>query len=1671
MEEPEEVTFQFLREITDDFSKERKVGEGTFGTVYKGVTTNGNDVAVKIFKDRTSDLDDRQFRNEFYNLTKVKHKNIVRVLGYCYETKQTRIEYNGKTVLAEETQKALCFEFLGNGTLENHLFEESCGHEWDMRYNIIKGTCEGLKYLHKDRGESLLHLDLKPANILLDENMVPKIADFGLSKIFSDQLPRTTQSPLGTLGFQPVEFIHGGKISEKFDIFSLGGIIIRIVSGPDGHSKYVDAPAEFIDQVLRNWRKRWEKYSNGSLLEAWFRQVETCTQIALNCLEDDSQKRPDIVKIIDELSKIEAINNEVINLQAPKERNKTTEHSEMKPTKEYKETSFHVGEELIVGREGNKEKMASLLGSMSEKIIIFPVYGIGGIGKTTFARLIYNDTNFKYYSQAWVYVSPRFDLCKIGNSIISQLSGKENQANELHLIKNCLTKLIAGKNILIVLDDLWENNRVRLMDLKDMLNPGDSSKTVVLVTTRSEDIARTICSNIEPYKIEALTDEMCWDIIKQKSGFQARHDKEKLVGIGKEIARKCGGVALAAQTLGSILQSRKYAEWEKVMNSEIWNETFSRDASLPNHVLASLKLSYVHMDDCLKSCFTYCAIFPKGYKIVKRDLIHQWISLDFIKQTLLSSTMELCEKYIVNLLGMSFLQHAMSPTTYRAYGEHDTVFTMHDLVHDLATTLLGEEILDQSKQGYTGGSSCRFALLTDCSKPLESSTTSLAMLRALRFMDCRDCEVHGSAFCAANSLRVLDLSECFINKLPDSIGRMKQLRYINAPKIKDRMIPECITTLSKLRFLSLRGSCFILALPDSIGEIQDLVHLDLSGCSGIEELPESFGDLKSLEHLDFANCQDVIGVSQCLARFTKLQYLNLSNCENVGQLPKALGSLTELQYLNLSKSSYLLGNELDEAEFLGSLTKLKYLNLSAGKEVDIMRLPEALGSLTELKYLNLSRQYRLRKLPTSFGNLCNLVHLDLSRCYYLRDVSAALNGLTKLQYLDLYACSSLARGMEGLQEVFGNLSELRHLNFGNIYQSLLYPDEINVLLERICTLTNLEYLNLSQNDTMSSIPETLCNLKKLHTLDLSGCRSLRRLPVSISEMHSLKFVYRSGNLGWSTLPQYNTVDGECFVCEYDEADSLEIRRLQNVKSVEELQAMKLVEKTHIRSLSLEWTGAVSRFVEDAEVLRELVPPHSVSFFCLQGYNSISFPSWVMRIGAYLPGLTTMEMNNLPRCGSLPTLGQLPNLQNLRIIQMHRIKKIDVHLYGGSRAFPRLEKFTIDDMKCLEEWDTEDGLNEPPFPCLSSVEIKRCPRLRIKPHLPRSISKLRVHSSDKVMLSSRGNRGLFLSSLHVECCMVPLGHWSLLRHLRSLEHLEIAECSDITCCSTDFLQGLTSLTVRGKEKYLTGGGHENFLLPVLTLPNWLGDLTSLTKLKISDYKFVMVLPGTIQKLTHLQTLICTRMFSLPEWLGDLRSLTRLGLDQCWRIETLPDSIQLLTCLQTLEVKFCGSMVSLPEYLGDLTSLMELNIIYCSRIETLPVSIQQLTRLQTLELISCKSMVSLPETLGDLISLTTLRIIDCEGIKSLPVSIQQLTRLQTLCVSSCKGMVSLPETLGDLISLTSLWIDNCRGIKSLPGTIQKLTSLQHLMIDGCPELVQWCELEENKMKLAHIIDKDF
>ena len=265
-----------------------------------------------------------------------------------------------------------------------------------------------------------------------------------------------------------------------------------------------------------------------------------------------------------------------------------------------------------------------------------------------------NDTQFKKYdNRIWVYVSRDFNLKKIGSSIISQLpiEGGQQSWDTLHVINQCLEKnLLCGKKVLIVLDDLWEENDTELDGLRSMLHVGRKGSMIdVIVTTRKEDIARKV-STTEPYKLQPLKDDICWKIIKRYSKFEQKHNRERLEQIGLDIAKKCGGVALAAQALGYMLQSKDLPGWAEINNSDIWNESSEDNGG----VLPSLKLSYERMPPQLRICFSYCAIFPKGHNITEDDLIHQWIALGFIKPSM-------GKEYIRKLLGMSFLQVSKLP--------------------------------------------------------------------------------------------------------------------------------------------------------------------------------------------------------------------------------------------------------------------------------------------------------------------------------------------------------------------------------------------------------------------------------------------------------------------------------------------------------------------------------------------------------------------------------------------------------------------------------------------------------------------------------------------------------------------------------------------------------------------------------------------------------------------------------------------------------------------------------------------------------------------------------------------------------------------------------------------------------------------------------------------------
>ncbi|CAL4994928.1 unnamed protein product [Urochloa decumbens] len=300
---PMYLPLDFLKSITRNFSKEQELGRGGFGVVYKGILRDRKTIAVKKFSE--VHLDDDRFQNEVTYLIGLKHENIVQLLGYCAESRWEAVQVGEKYVMAEIRHRLICFEYLNNKSLDEYISAESCGLEWHKRFEIIRRICFGLHYLHKEC--NIVHLDLTPQNILLDDNMLPKIADFGMSRLFGQQQSRViTQNRLGTLGYMAPEYIDNGLISFKSDIFSLGVIIIELLIGSRDYRQSSEASFEHF--IENKWRNRFEKTSKYTPFEIYSQQVHTCTAIGLRCVDSDPNKRPSAWDIIEMLNAIESEN-------------------------------------------------------------------------------------------------------------------------------------------------------------------------------------------------------------------------------------------------------------------------------------------------------------------------------------------------------------------------------------------------------------------------------------------------------------------------------------------------------------------------------------------------------------------------------------------------------------------------------------------------------------------------------------------------------------------------------------------------------------------------------------------------------------------------------------------------------------------------------------------------------------------------------------------------------------------------------------------------------------------------------------------------------------------------------------------------------------------------------------------------------------------------------------------------------------------------------------------------------------------------------------------------------------------------------------------------------------------------------------------------------------------
>nr|XP_051177033.1 pollen receptor-like kinase 1 [Lolium perenne] len=306
------MTLQNLKDITNNFCEKMIVGRGGFGVVYKGLLGDGKMIAVKKLVQSISGSQ-KPFENEINLLMKLKHPNIVQLVSYCYETQHLHNNYEGKLIFAENTQCLLCLEYLPNGSLEKYITDASSGLDWPTRYKIIEGISYGLQYLHEQDGGPIIHLDLKPGNILLDEQMLPKVTDFGLSRLNDEKQTIRTKNISGTLGYMPPEYLQG-MVTPMSDIFSLGVIIMEVITG---HRKYLDdngTPSTvFIELALQKWRDVLQKGPSYTSLEKDCQQIKRCIQVGLMCLNPERTKRPTMKKIIVMLQGLESINWDITN--------------------------------------------------------------------------------------------------------------------------------------------------------------------------------------------------------------------------------------------------------------------------------------------------------------------------------------------------------------------------------------------------------------------------------------------------------------------------------------------------------------------------------------------------------------------------------------------------------------------------------------------------------------------------------------------------------------------------------------------------------------------------------------------------------------------------------------------------------------------------------------------------------------------------------------------------------------------------------------------------------------------------------------------------------------------------------------------------------------------------------------------------------------------------------------------------------------------------------------------------------------------------------------------------------------------------------------------------------------------------------------------------------------
>ncbi|GAV89259.1 LOW QUALITY PROTEIN: NB-ARC domain-containing protein, partial [Cephalotus follicularis] len=842
----------------------------------------------------------------------------------------------------------------------------------------------------------------------------------------------------------------------------------------------------------------------------------------------------------------------------------------------------------VYGRDDDKKKVIDLLlrdeaGGANFRVV--SIVGMGGLGKTTLARLVYNDEAVQgFNSKAWVCVSDDFDVIRISKAILGAVTSQNHdELKDLNQVQLKLRDALNKKKFLIILDDVWNTEYGLWEALKSPFAAGAPGSRII-VTTREAKVAR-LMGPIEYYELKPLSNDDCW-LVFVKHAFEDRDiaANSHLETIRDKIVAKCRGLPLAARTLGGLLRCELREEWEGILNSKIWN--------LESDILPVLRLSYFHLPSHLKRCFAYCAIFPKDYEFKKEGLVPLWMAEGLIWRN------EGNNKQMEEL-GGEYFRELLSRSIFQASSSHGGSFVMHDLVNDLAQSVAGEICfhLENDSRTTNPPKICSRARHSSYIRGRYDRITKfeafqeVKSLRTFLPLPANEYQRRCITFDIFNllpklpKLRVLSFSGYTnITELPDSIGDLKHLRYFDLSKTKVRSLPETTSSLYNLQslLLRLRRCDRFRKFPTKMGNWINLRHLDITGVDSLTEMPVEIKELKSLRTLsDFVLGKNKGSRIKELMNFKFLRgELCISNLENVTDAQDAreanLNEKKDLDAMVLKWSSVFDDSRKAEIEkdvlgmlrphqnlkklsiisyagngfpsWLGdpSFSSIKFLQLENCRNCTCL---PPLGQLSSLKELVITRMIGVKSIGTEFyGNGClkPFPSLETLRFY---DMEAWQDWndyhLPSLEELVIDGCERLVVSIsslpklcslkiDGCEEVTQSAVELKSLNYMALSKisKLTCQTEGFVgglkALEKLAVGGGCEWFNWTW------LPYTL------HSLTLQGIERLERLPEAFYSLTSL----RELNIG--SCPSLIFV---CKTMSLSALYKLEIRHCENLQSL------------------------------------------------------------------------------------------------------------------------------------------------------------------------------------------------------------------------------------------------------------------------------------------------------------------------------------------------------------------------------------------------------------------------------------------------------------------------------------------------------------------------------------------